>query len=217
MKKCIIIFLKYPEVAKVKTRLAKSIGKENAVELYKNFILDILNKLNNLNSEICIYFYPKDKAFQLKSWLGNYEYCAQEGNNIGERMKNAFCNQFNKGFHSVVILGSDLPDIDPKLINDSFNLLNKNDVIIGPTFDGGYYLLGLKKSAFLGNEFTGIDWSTNRVFNQTMSILEKNMCKVHKTKISRDIDNIDDLIDFYNRNKNQSTNTVKYIKKFIKL
>lgn len=198
----IIIFIRHPGQERVKTRLSLDLGKTIAEELYKNFVFDLLQTLEDINIVKHIYFTPNSAQEQMISWLGTgYDYIPQKGKDLGERMKNAFINEFKKGGKKVIIIGSDIPDLPPDLIMNAFLSLNTNDAVIGPTFDGGYYLLGFIKEKFLQEVFKEISWSTENVFDQTMNIFRKNNYKVYILKKWRDIDTIEDVKELITRNK----------------
>jgi len=218
MEKCILLFVKYPEKGKVKTRLARDIGQDSALILYKIFVLDILEKLSACAYNLIIYYYPLKDDKSVRKWLGDgYFYAPQNGETLGERMKNAFERIFSEGFSRVVIIGSDIPDISVELMNEAFTELDKHDAVIGPSYDGGYYLIGLKKEKFLPEIFKGIEWSTEKVFNDTMRIFRKNRYNVYLLPELQDIDTIDDLKAFYERNKANDFRNSKTMKLILDL
>ena len=190
----LIIFIKYPEPGKVKTRLSKGIGKENATILYKLFVEALLKRVSINNTytenkngqhrayETTIFFSPEDRKEEMKNWLGQKhknKLSPQSGNNLGERISNAFRLISKAGAKKVVIIGSDTPALDKETILQSFDLLSHNDTVIGPTKDGGYFLLGLSfltdsfKRDSAWEIFTGIEWSTENVFTQTIESVRK--------------------------------------------
>lgn len=117
----------------------------------------------------------------------------QRGENLGERMENCFTEAFTMNFKRVVLVGSDIPSLPLDFIEEAFVSLKENDVVIGPSLDGGYYLIGFKDKTFSSQVFKGIPWSTEKVFEQTMKILEREGLTVHSLKPLRDIDTIEDL------------------------
>ncbi|MCP4482381.1 MAG: glycosyltransferase [bacterium] len=179
------MFIKSPMLGTVKTRLAKDIGDEKALFYYKNFVINILKTLRNLNVDLKIFYTGKEVI----SWLGdNYSYVEQEGESLGDRMHHAFKFCFDSGYEKAVIIGSDLPSISI----DTINLAFRKEVVIGPCFDGGYYLLGFSKNKFNSKVFENIDWSTAKVFKQTMVVLkDENIFCLDK---ERDIDTLEDLM-----------------------
>jgi len=93
----------------------------------------------------------------------------------------------------VVLVGSDIPDLPLEFIEEAFTSLEEKDVVIGPSLDGGYYLIGFKDKKFSPQAFKGIPWSTERVFEETMKILKHEGLTVHALKPQRDIDTVEDL------------------------
>jgi len=141
---CILFFVKYPEKGRVKRRLSADLDEAITVELYKNFILDLLSTLEKFGVEFRICFYPHNSQEKFMEWLGTqYSYIPQIGKDLGQRMKNSFIQTFAEGFHRVIIIGSDSPDLPGALIKKGFLSLKTHHAVVGPSFDGGYYLIGL--------------------------------------------------------------------------
>jgi rSAM/selenodomain-associated transferase 1 len=198
----ILFFVKYPKTGYVKSRLSNQIDKKFVVTLYKNFVEDTLEKLKDLDCDILICFDPPEKLEYFKRWFGKkYQYLPQSGENLGERMKNCFAKGFDLGYEKLVVIGSDSPDLPNTIIKDAFDKLNRNDCVIGPCKDGGYYLLGFTKHQFSPNVFYGIPWSTKQVFEKTMDLLKNNSLKIYELPKWQDVDTFDDLTDLYLRNK----------------
>ncbi len=112
---------------------------------------------------------------------------------------------YTMGFKRVVLIGSDIPDLPLEFIEEAFTSLNEKDAVIGPSLDGGYYLIGFKDKTFSSQVFKGISWSTERVFEQTTKILEREGLTVHFLKPLRDIDTIEDLGHFLRGSSNSLT------------
>jgi len=199
---CILFFLKYPTRGQVKTRLSAKLGSQTAIGLYKNFILDILSTLRKLNLPFKIFFYPGVAQEKLTEWLGQqYSYVPQCGKDLGERMKNAFLHTFDN-FSRIVIIGSDSPDLSQDFLRQAFRSLDTHDVVIGPASDGGYYLIGFSKKAFLPEAFDNISWSTDSVFEQTVNVLNQHRRKIYFLPQWYDVDTLDDLKSLLSRNRN---------------
>jgi rSAM/selenodomain-associated transferase 1 len=199
---CILIFVKLPEKGSVKTRLAKDLDHGFVQTLYGNFILDLLERLAKVKKPIIIYFHPPESGNAISSWLGkNYTYAPQKGVGLGDRMKNAFKETFAKGFTKAVILGSDLPDLQKNILDMAFKALHVNDIVIGPSVDGGYYLIGFRHNSFLPEVFKGISWGTDTVLKDTLKILREKNYRVYFLPELRDVDTIEDLKALYERNK----------------
>ena len=132
---------------------------------------------------------------QMKNWTVNkFKYYSQQGNELGSRMFNAFNKVFKAGFRKVIIIGTDAPGINCRLILDAFEALNDHECVIGPSPDGGYYLLGL--GGMQNNLFKNIRWSTNSVFNDTIKQLKDIKSDYFILQKLRDIDILQDLIEW---------------------
>ena len=197
---CVILFVKNPSKTQVKSRLAAALGSEAALSLYECFVQDLLETINQGGWPLIIAFYPSDVEKEMQGWLGtSYRFIPQRGKDLGERMKNAFSDAFSQGFRSALLIGSDIPDLSNQLLREAFASLRTNDAVIGPSLDGGYYLIGFKYDTFAPDVFEGIAWSTPEVFAQTERVLRKGGCRVHELLFWRDIDTYDDLKALFSR------------------
>jgi hypothetical protein len=200
-EQCALIFIKSPEPGQVMTRLSRDIDEDLVLSLYKKFGLDFLKTLRRGNYAFKIIFTPPESEEKISAWLGkDYAYEPQAGKDLGERMKNAFCNAFLEGFTRVLLIGSDIPDLPDNILQNAFGL-DSYDAVIGPAFDGGYYLIGFKNNTFLPEIFEEISWSTETGFTRTMEIFNKYHNKVHKLPKWGDVDRIEDLRALVERNR----------------
>ena len=167
----ILYFVKYPEPGMVKTRLAKSIGSCEAARVYRELAESNLLKLVPLAENgvsITIAFDPPEKEAEVKRWLPRgFFYVAQTGATLGERLQNAFSHAFEMGAKKVLALGSDTMGLTADVVEAAFDALDRRDVVLGPTEDGGYYLIGLNQC--VPEIFQHIPWSTPRVLSETIS------------------------------------------------
>ena len=187
-KNLIIVFTRNPELGKVKTRLAKTVGASSALDIYTFLLEHTEIIIRNITSDKAVYYSEKIREGDL--WDNNiYLKYLQEGDDLGEKMHNAFKNAFNKDYEKVVIVGSDLFDLKESHLLEAFQKLNTRDVVIGPAKDGGYYLLGLKK--MYSEIFNNKNWGTETIFQETMQDL--NNVDVHLLVELNDIDTYDDL------------------------
>ncbi|MEO6404726.1 MAG: TIGR04282 family arsenosugar biosynthesis glycosyltransferase [Ferruginibacter sp.] len=190
MSRALIIFMKNPVIGKVKTRLAAAIGDATALEVYK--------KLLNHTQKITL-FVDADKFLFYSEFLQREDEWPndrfikhlQKGNDLGERMCNAFEFVFLNKHQKVIIIGSDCIDLSASVIEDAYLLLNDTDVVIGPAKDGGYYLLGMKELHH--SLFKTISWGTSEVLKQTLSICRSQHLKYSLLPTLMDIDVEDDL------------------------
>jgi hypothetical protein len=190
----LLFYIRNPERGKVKTRLASAIGDKMAAKLYKRFLLEMLFTLNKGTFLFYLCYSPENSLSDLKDWLGDhYLYMAQRGENLGERMKNGFVEAFSMNFKKVVLIGSDIPDLPLEFIEEAFTSLREKDAAIGPSFDGGYYLIGFRNETFSPRVFEGIRWSTESVFEETLKVLKQEGLTVHKLQPLSDIDTVGDL------------------------
>lgn len=187
-KNLLLIFTRNPKLGKAKTRLAKSVGDKTALEIY-NFLLNKTKEVTqNLACDKAVFYSVKIRENDI--WDAEiYQKYQQKGEDLGVRMRNAFQNSFDAGYDKVMIIGSDLYDLTPKHINDAFNKLDNNDVVIGPAEDGGYYLLGMKKlQPYI---FDNKAWGTSSVRKDTLEDLKK--VNVHLLEELNDVDVIEDI------------------------
>ena len=215
-KSIVLLFIKAPFKGRVKSRLAAAVGEEVALELYKSFILDILDALSTSGYPFRVCFYPPDAEEAITTWLVGHPAAPQDGNDLGERMELAFKKIFTEGFTSAILIGSDIPDLTPAVFHEALESLNDNDAVIGPAADGGYYLIGFNKRSFLPRIFRGIPWSTDTVFRETMDILKESSLRVHLVPQWKDVDTLEDLKALFERNRNSGFNesrTMTYLMK----
>ncbi len=189
-KNLLLIFTRNPELGKVKTRLAKSLGDEKALEIYKFLLNKTKEVTQQLSCDIAVFYSVKIRENDIWS-SEKYQKYTQEGNDLGERMHNAFKNSFKKEYEKVAIIGSDLYDLEPKHIKTAFKQLDTNDVVIGPAEDGGYYLLASKET--IPEIFKNKDWGTASVRQETLIDLEKQT--VFLLPMLNDVDIFDDIKD----------------------
>jgi rSAM/selenodomain-associated transferase 1 len=190
----IVIFFKRPVPGKVKTRLAKTFGEENALVLYHAMIDDLMVTMGGFSENVVPYtgYSTGTPAFSLDEAIG-VKPRKQSGRNLGEKMYNALNDTFLTGAERAILIGSDIPHLKRKTITDHFQLLKRYHAVIGPTHDGGYYLIGFRRETLDFRLFQDISWSTNKVFSQTISAAKTAELDVAVGKIYRDIDSVEDL------------------------
>ncbi|MDU8885155.1 TIGR04282 family arsenosugar biosynthesis glycosyltransferase [Yeosuana sp. MJ-SS3] len=183
----LIIFVKNIKLGKVKTRLAKTIGNKAAFEIYKILVDKTEKATEKLPMKKHIYF--SDVIIDSK-WIGDNK-TIQNGSDLGARMKNAFKDGLKKGFKKIVLIGSDLPDIDESIIKKAFKVLNFKDTVFGPAEDGGYYLIGMKQ--LYTHVFDNKPWSESHLLEATLQELKSNNISFGLTETLNDIDTFEDL------------------------
>ncbi len=191
----LIVFLKYPETKKVKTRLAKNIGIRQAAELYREMASFIADSFSGQKEWETFFFYtPEKRKKEVLEWLGDRDafFFAQEGESLGQRMSNSFGKCFSLGFRNVAIIGTDCVMITKEDVETAFSLLSGGgfEAVLGPATDGGYYLLGLcRKTNAL---FEDMQWSSARVFKETEERMREN--DLHHA-VMRELTDIDEEKD----------------------
>jgi uncharacterized protein len=187
-KNALIIFIRNPILGKVKTRLAKSVGDETALNIYR-FLLDKTKEVTQHLPCDKIVFYSEE-IINKDIWdTPIYQKKLQDGADLGAKMNHAFESCFKNNYKNVVLIGSDVFDLKESHLEEAFEQLEKKNVVMGPALDGGYYLLGLKKEH--PEIFINKNWGTSTVRKNTMKHLEKE--NVHLLPMLNDIDVIEDL------------------------
>jgi hypothetical protein len=162
---CLIIFAKNPLLGKVKTRLASSVGEEKALEIYRILLRKTRDVSKQVDIDRVVYYSDFINCEDL--WDSEFfQKRKQRGKSLGERMLHAFEDQFDEGHSKCIVIGTDCFELEPEIIEEALDSLDRYDAVIGPANDGGYYLLGMKKTyrSFFENK----PWSTDEVFEQTI-------------------------------------------------
>lgn len=189
-KELLIIFYRNPELGKVKTRLAASIGDEKALAIYLRLSAHTREVTENLTMDKALYY--SDFTDREDNWsLTHFKKEIQTGRDLGERMRNAFASGFEQGYQKIVIIGTDCFELTPEIIKQSFERLDHHDTVIGPALDGGYYLLGMKK--LIPEVFRNKAWSTESVCTETMKDFERLNLGYSLSPPLRDVDEVKDL------------------------
>jgi len=217
---CIIVFARVPEKGQVKTRLAKKLPPDTVLFLYKCFVADVLDALDTSVYHIRIYFFPANASVTMLKWLGSqYDYTPQKGCDIGQRMRNAFSGTFSKGFNPVILIGSDIPELTASIVKQAFDALHRTDAVIGPSQDGGYYLIGFNTDTFQPDIFDNMPWSSPEVFSLTWHRLINHCRGIHILPVCKDIDVLDDLISFAQSASRSSicrSHTLRFLNQIVK-
>jgi len=190
----LIVFGRYPIPGKVKTRLAHPLGPARAAELQRRLTEETLSRVNRFSSgrrvdvEICFDGTTEQK---MRRWLGpRYIYSHQKAGDLGDRMKAALDAAFQDGCRRVVLHGTDIPGLTHSLLEEAFHKLQDTDLVLGPSTDGGYWLLGLRRQAGL---FEGIPWGTASVLEKTILKAKADGLSIHLLNALTDIDDLQDL------------------------
>lgn len=188
MKNELLIFAKYPEPGKVKTRLARTVGPVEAAVRYRGMIDAVMQKTQTTNGEYhrILCFDPPERGDDFRKWFSSLEMRPQCGGDLGKRMIVAFQESLANGAGRAVLIGTDCVEVDRSLLSDAFDRLEKADLVLGPAKDGGYYLIGMK--AVHPSLFEGIPWSTEKVLEETLDKAGRSRLKVELLKTLSDLD-----------------------------
>ncbi len=187
-KNLLIIFSRNPELGKVKTRLADTIGDDSALEIYKFLIKHTVSITEKLNVTKQVHYSVKVRENDI--WNNTvYNKIQQFGEGLGERMKFAFQLGFNDGFENIILIGSDMYDLSQHDLEKAFKALNNHNFVLGPAEDGGYYLLGMKKMK--SQLFQNKEWGSNIVLEETLNDLKNE--SLHLLPTLNDIDFFKDV------------------------
>lgn len=210
-KNGLIIFTRIPEAGKTKTRLQIKLSKEECANLHKCFLKDIYDIFVNLNYIDIIICHTEEGDLNILKNIFYKEnlYIKQYGNNLNEKMYNAIKEVLSLKYDKCVLIGTDIPEINKDDIINAFNLLNNNDFVFGASYDGGYYLVGMKEA----NDIIFKSGSGN--LKDIINIVETNNLKYGLVSKKYDIDEYEDLIDLSKRiniNDNKLKNTKIFLK-----
>ncbi|MFT7615736.1 MAG: rSAM/selenodomain-associated transferase 1 [Candidatus Woesearchaeota archaeon] len=194
MNTLVVMFAKYPQAGKVKTRLAKNIGSEAAKNIYVTFLKQLIHTHNNATEyTFTVSLSPEDKRSLFESEY-SCQTVSQPGEELGEK-QNLTLKSHTAQYEQVIIIGSDLPTLSQQDITSTQLALQKTDLVIGPAKDGGYYLIGAKNDKL---NFENIRWSTEH----TLEDLLRNPKKQHITyTFLEEKEDIDDVASLQRLNK----------------
>ena len=195
MELAILLFVKLPQPGQVKTRLAAEVGAFEAAKIYEELVARVLQQMPR-HSRLIMMFDPPDRGREVRAWITKLrpdehpELIAQAAGDLGTRLTDAFAHAFAAGCGRVVVVGSDCVQISAETFTETERALETHDCAIGPTFDGGYYLLALKKPC--PSLFADIPWSTATVFEETMVRARGAGLSVYQLPRLHDVDTLED-------------------------
>jgi rSAM/selenodomain-associated transferase 1 len=191
-QKALVLFARDPVAGKVKTRLKQILDEETTLRLYTSFLKDSIDKLFQLQDiQRLIGITPSLSSGFFDPWNEDprVELFIQQGDDLGDRMRNTFAQQLSAGCEKVVIIGSDSPTLPIEYIERAF--ASEKDIVLGPSTDGGYYLIGLNRK--LADVFSGISWGTDRVLEQTLARIREQAAQLELLPVWYDVDLPEDL------------------------
>ena len=196
----LIVFTRYPDPGKTKTRLIPLLGPTGAAALQREMTEHTLSQLDALRASrgitVEIRFEGGDEAL-MRDWLGaDLVYRPQTGDDLGTRMSICIEESFAMGDDVSIIIGTDIPGISDTIVEEAFDLLKEMDIVLGPAQDGGYYLIGLRRS--VGRQavtelFSGIEWGSDTVFENTMRIAARLGLASFQVAALADVDRPEDM------------------------
>ena len=190
------LLAKYPAPGIVKTRLARDIGVEDAAEVYRSIAEKVFKETVPVGGgyERVVFYTPLSRKGDFEKWLPGERLMAQHGAELGDIMANALQDLLSDGAARAVIAGVDIPDLREGDVRDAFAKLEDADIVIGPAIDGGYYLIGMK--ARHDEIFRGISWSTDRVFQETVRIIDALGLSYLTVRTLSDVDRVADITNW---------------------
>lgn len=192
-KQLLIVFVKNLTLGKVKTRLAKTIGNDNAFKIYEKLVSITEQVTSAVEFEKHIYF--SNEVIKTK-WHNDKKF-VQTGEDIGERMLNAFKDGFGRGYEQIILIGSDLPEISEEMITKGFEALKQSQLVFGPAQDGGYYLIGM-------NELSPLLFQ-NKPWSQP-NLLQATLFEINDYSLLTELNDIDTIEDLRNSFLNNQFN-----------
>lgn len=214
----LILMTRVPLPGQTKTRLMDIMTGEECARLHRCFLKDLMNSLKQLNpqTDVFITYTPADSLQLLRPFI--LPQCAtfpQKGESLGERMAAGFNHVFAIGYEKVILIGSDIPHLNVKDIEKSFSILEQHDIVLGPTYDGGYYLIGMKEA---NEQIFNINksWGGKSVFKSTIANGNEQGLSIGLAAKYLDIDTKEDLFSFYNEHKNVENPAARHTMEFIK-
>lgn len=197
MNKALILFTRVPIPGKTKTRLMPFLNEDECAEIHACFVKDIYEKSKAVDADLYVFYTPKDEKQLLTPLFDKDVVCLpQYGEDLGERMKHAIGIVLRMGYEKVILIGTDIPQIHPETLNNAFDSLDEKDIVIHPTFDGGYYLIGMKR------EYESIwkieRYGTNTVIYDTLQHMRNERLSTAVGQMYYDVDDKEDLLHLYN-------------------
>jgi rSAM/selenodomain-associated transferase 1 len=188
------LFVKAPRHGLVKTRLQPDFSKEQSLHLYRAMVQDIMDCLKLCDfADVVVFYHPSDGEKECQDWLGErLVFVPQQGSGLGLKMNHAFQWATQNGYAKTILIGSDFPGIGLPVLQEALEKLEQSDLVLGPTWDGGYYLIGLKDPK--PELFQNIPWSTDQVYQLTKNKADENHLKVAALHEERDLDTYEDVL-----------------------
>lgn len=166
----LIIFTKTPKLGNGKSRLAKTVGKEKALVVFKELVKHTAEITHHIEADKWVFFADKKEKEETYFDSKTYQHFVQDGTDLGERMRNAFVKATDQGYEQIILIGSDCYELTQSEIEKGFKILNHSDFVFGPAQDGGYYLIGTRTT--FTKVFDNKTWSTSTVLYEAIRDVE---------------------------------------------
>jgi rSAM/selenodomain-associated transferase 1 len=220
LKEILVVMAKAPREGEVKTRLSGALSPEEIRRLYVAFLSDtfalmeeVKDERENLALALCYTPEGEEEAFEEVEREGSLM-ILQKGESLGERLTNCFADLFALGFESIVVIGADGPTLPGEYVFDAFECFETDDdVVIGPTEDGGYYLVGMRK--LHGRIFEDIPWGTGGTLNATIERAREAELNLVLLPEWRDVDTPEDF-QRLKRELEENREAAKFTRRFLK-
>ena len=213
-KNAYVIFTREPVPGFTKTRLMPYYSAEKCAELHRCFLKDLSRWVKKIDADIIVAYTGGEPLFLKKTFGSSATYIAQHGNDLGQKMENAFSDAFSLGYEGVVLTGTDIPELSADTITMALEMLYSCDIVLGPTNDGGYYLIGMRR---LRHEAFNVKlYSTASVFEETMAALKETGLSVGTVSKYNDIDEKEDVEGLLRRVRKDASIIGHHTKRFLR-
>jgi len=197
----LLLFTRFPQAGTTKTRLIPLLGAEGAATLQKELTEKIADEIQVLKRQLDIkssVYFCGGNTNKMRKWLGNsFDYTEQPAGDIGRKMRLGFTMSFHNGAQSTILIGSDIPDLSADIIKQGYHCLKNSEIVIGPSKDGGYYLIGCTakhQHHLLPLLFDNMSWSNSEVLSITVDRLETQGITYTLLEVLQDIDCPQDIV-----------------------
>lgn len=207
----LVVFVKEPRPGLVKTRLGRTLGLERAAEIYRlcaDEVIRLAKTVEHETTRVTVCYDPDSRAEEVRRWVNapSIRVIRQQGTSLGDRMRSAFAQAMEGGAERVLLVGSDIPELDRKILDEGWAALDRHDIVLGPSSDGGYYLIGMKPP--LKDLFADIQWSAPTVYEATRGAAALQGFSVWALPVLADIDREEDFLAYQQRLRERLSRTV---------
>lgn len=210
MKKAVICFTRVPRPGQTKTRLLPILNPQQCESLHTAFLRDLSKVYENMDADLFVAYAPDPEPAVLKEIFSTAKsFFPQEGADLGEKMLHAIESVLKKGYDACILTGSDLPLLTAEHLNSGFSALESTEITLGPTSDGGYYLVGMKKAC--PEVFSNQKYGNSTVWENTLTAVKNAGYSFAPALSCDDVDTPDDLKQLWKLIKNNGSHTADYL------